>query len=111
MAATTQQIPATQPTPAESGERRITTVTPESITLYTEATMVPNDMELTGAAPFGQAVEDAGGDRIRIRPHRILQIYQLTSSPEQRQRDRGTCGRLTSDFTPNQDDYEDDRYE
>lgn len=76
-----------------------------------EDTMTSSEVELEAASPFGEAVRRMPGGRLLVDMAKVRRIYQLTAPDERKEKDRGTCGRLRSEFVPEQSDYTDDRYE
>lgn len=110
-AATARAIAPPEGTPVGVSGLFVRPAPPSRIALPVEGTMPSSEVEFEVAAPFGDAVRRMEGGRLLVNMARLRQIYELTASDEKRKSDRGTCGRLRSDFVPEQSDYEDDRYE
>ncbi|MGI5819251.1 MAG: hypothetical protein ACOX9R_14275 [Armatimonadota bacterium] len=109
--ATTYEIDARCATETRMVEQPLRPVSLDRIAMPAEGAMTPSNLDLDAAKPFGAAVTRLPDGRLRVNATRIRRIYELTSSAEKKDRDRGTCGRLRSGFVPRQSDYEDGRYE
>ncbi len=73
--------------------------------------MASTRAELDAASPFGDAVRRIDGDRLLVNMAKLRRVYELTAPDAKKRSDRGTCGRLHSEFIADQSEYEDDRYE
>jgi len=109
--ATAREIAAPEATQVQVDEPFAKPVLLSYPMLPMEATMASSEVELDAASPFGEAVRRMPDGRLLVNMAKVRRIYQLTAPDERKEKDRGTCGRLHSEFVPEQSDYEDDRYE